>query len=161
MTTRLVPVTLSSILLSGIASAQSAAPPAAPPGMAPAAGAASDGSAWMILGIIAAFLVALAMAVKIFDARRRRSDEAVALQSRLADALMTDPSLKSATVTPTVHVPISRGSAVIVEVSGDVPSPELRDIVLRKVRQEVSDLLPRVQIEDKLLVLPPISSRVA
>ncbi len=74
---------------------------------------------------------------------------------------MTDPSLKSATVTPTVHVPISRGSPVIVEVSGDVPSPELRDVVLRKVRQEVSDLLPRVQIEDKLLVLPPISSRVA
>jgi hypothetical protein len=115
----------------------------------------------MILAIVVAFLVALVVAVKLFDARRRRNDEAVALQSRLADALMTDPSLHAASVSPTVHVPISRGSPVIVEVSGDVPSPEMRDLVLRKVTQEVSDLVHRVQVEDKLLVLPPIPSRVA
>lgn len=161
MTPRLAAVTLSWLAVGSVASAQSSTPSVAPPVTPPAGASVSDGSAWMILVIIVAVLVTLVVTVKLFDVRRRRNDEAVSLQSRLADALMIDPMLRSATVTPTVHVPISRGSPVVVEVSGDVPSPEMRDLVLRKVTQEVSDLVHRVQVEDKLLVLPPISSRVA
>jgi hypothetical protein len=40
-------------------------------------------------------------------------------------------------------------------VSGDLPSAEVRDSVLRLVRRETAPL-QSVEIEDKLLILPPI-----
>jgi len=45
---------------------------------------------------------------------------------------------------------------MIIEVSGDVTSPVARDMVLRKVRQEVQSFGRNVEVEDKLLILPPL-----
>jgi hypothetical protein len=153
---------LTSLAFTGIASAQTAPLPSSPPGAPPPSPAGSDVSTWVIAALFVGLVLALAIAVKIVDLRRRRADESVALQARLADALLVDRSLIGATVTPTVHVPMSRSAPIVLEVAGDVPSPELKDLVLQRVKQEVSPTGARpIQIQDRLLVRSPIFPRAA
>ena len=92
---------------------------------------------------------------------RKREADAIGLQSRLSDALLTDRALQSAIVTLTVHTPMWKRSPLIVEVRGDVPSAGLRDAVLRVVQREATQLKSNVEIEDKLLIVPPRTSRTA
>lgn len=107
-----------------------------------------------VVGSVIALIVIVGIVAKLIDLRRRREAEAVALQSRLSDALLTDAPLHAAPVIPTVSIPWT-GSPITVEVSGDLPSAEVRDSVLRLIRRETAHL-SSVEIEDKLLILPPI-----
>jgi len=133
--------------------------PAAPPG-APDLGATGWGAAVFVLAILA-LIVILGAVAKYHDMRNRREADALALQSRLSDMLLTDQALHGVAVTPTVHIPLS-GSRPIVEVTGDVPSPETRERVLRAVKREAQSLsADDVEIKDKLLVLPPVRTRAA
>jgi hypothetical protein len=110
----------------------------------------------VILGLtLLALLVILVVVTRFYDRRRKREAEAIGLQSRLSDALLMDRALQSASVTPTVHAPMWRRSPLIVEVHGDVPTAELRDAVLRVVQREATQLRSDVEVEDKLLIVPP------
>ena len=109
-----------------------------------------------VLGLI----VVLAVIAKYRDLRNRREADALALQSRLSDALLTDQALDGFGVTPTVHIPLN-GSPAIVELTGHVPSPETRERVLRAVKREAQPLWADVEIQDRLLVLPPVRTRAA
>jgi hypothetical protein len=106
-------------------------------------------------------IVILAALAKYRDVRHRREADALALQSRLSDVLLADQALHGLAVTPTVHIPLS-GSRAIGEVTGDVPSPETRERVLRAPRREAQPLwADDLEIEDELLVLPPVRTRAA
>ena len=116
----------------------------------------------VILGLTTlALLVILVVVTRFYDRRRKREAEAIGLQSRLSDALLTDRALQSASVTPTVHAPMRKRSPLIVEVHGDVPTAELRDAVLRVVQREATQLRPDAEVEDKLLIVPPRRARSA
>ena len=157
--TPLVCATLASVL-SGLpltfAWAQtSLSTPEAPSAMPAPTAADSEVGLWsaVVLGLAALVLI-VAMA-KFFDLRRRRESEGVQLQAQVSDALLRDRALLGVSVTPTAHVPMWAGSPAVIEVSGDVPSPELRETVLRLVRQEASRVRSEVRIEDRISVLPP------
>jgi hypothetical protein len=91
---------------------------------------------------------------KLLDLRRKRQAEAVHIQAQASDALLRDQSLFGLPVTPTARVPTWRGSPAVLEVTGEVPSPEMRDLVLRIVRDEACRIRPDVRIEDRLSVRP-------
>jgi hypothetical protein len=114
----------------------------------------------MFVLAILAVIVILGAFAKYRDMRNRREADALALQSRLSDVLLTDQALHGLAVTPTVHIPWS-GSRAIVELTGHVPSPEARERALRAVKREAQSVWADVDIQDRLLVLPPLRARAA
>lgn len=137
----------------GIAWAQTSTTPPAT-GLAPAAGGTSSGSS-AALGfvVILALLVIVGVAVKLYDRKRKRDAEAVHLQAQVSDALMRDARLAGGLVlTPSARVPSWGGGAAVIEISGEVPDPATRDVVLRVARDEAARLRPDVQVEDHLTI---------
>jgi hypothetical protein len=55
-------------------------------------------------------------------------------------------------VTPTAHVPFLKGTPAVIEVSGEVPSSEIKETVLRLVKNEASRIRDDVRVEDRLAV---------
>jgi hypothetical protein len=115
----------------------------------------------MAVGLVLALLVVIGAAVKVFDLKRKREAEAVYLQAQVSDALLRQEDLFGLPVTATAHVPMWSGTPVTIEVSGQVPTPELHDRVLRIVLEEVNRIRPDVEIEDRMSVVPTMAARVA
>lgn len=137
-------------ILPSAATPAPASPSAAPP--------ASGSSAFVAVAIIlVGLLVVLGLAVKFFDLRRRREADAVHLQAQISDALLRDPALFRLPITPTAHVPPWSGSPARIAVSGRVPSPELRDTVLRILGEEAARIRPDFTIEDRLIIVPTMA----
>ena len=134
----------------GIAWAQSSATAPAT-SAAPAAGATSSGgSAALGFLVILGLLVIVGVAVKLYDRKRKRDAEAVHLQAQVSDALMRDTRLAGLVLTPTAHVSTWGSGPATIEITGEVPDPATRDIVLRVAREEAARLRPDVQIVDRL-----------
>jgi len=129
----------------GIAWAQTSA--TAPPAAGPAT---SGGSAAVGFLVILGLLVLVGVAVKVYDRKRKRDAEAVHLQAQVSDALMRDARLAGLVLTPTAHVPTWGSGPATIAITGEVPDPTVRDVVLRVAREEAARLRPDVQIEDRL-----------
>jgi hypothetical protein len=110
---------------------------------------------------VMALLIAVGIAVKVFDVKRKRDDEGIALQSRLSDALLSDPALAGVPITPTVYVPFSRRGQVVITLTGAVPSPARRETVLELVNRVATPLEANYGIEDRLIVDPRMVRRAA
>ena len=123
-------------------------------------GSHTGGAAIAAVGAVVGLLVVIGIVAKLFDLKQKRESEAVQLQAQLSDALLREPSLAGLPLTPTVHVPMWRGTPATIELMGRVPTPELKDTVLRIVRDEAARIRSDVQIEDRLSVVPTMA-RVA
>src|SRR5712692_7623685 len=133
--------------------AQTAPSPAmSPPAPPPAADGGSTAIAAVL--VVLGLLVIIGLAVKLFDLKRKRESEGVQLQAQVSDALLREPSLAGLPLTPTAHNPIWTGTPATIEVTGQVPTPELKEIALRLVRDEAARIRSDVQIEDHLSVVP-------
>jgi uncharacterized membrane protein (DUF441 family) len=104
------------------------------------------------MGVLLAIVIVMA---RLHDLRKRRETEALALQSRLSDALLTDRALQGMTVSPTVHAPLLRSAPLEVVITGEVASEDLHAMVLRRIQVEVAQARREVEIEDRLMVLAP------
>lgn len=127
--------------------------PAAPP---------ADGSATGLVGIVGVLLalfVAIGITVKVYDAKRKRDEQGVALQARLSDALLLTPSLTRMPVVASVHMPLRRGSAPVVELKGKVLTPDARETALGVVQRELAGI--NAQLEDQIVVDPQAVGKVA
>ncbi len=60
--------------------------------------------------------------------RRNREVDQLFLQLRIRDGLLTDESLAALPIALTVHLPPAPWSPAVVEITGCVPTPELRDV---------------------------------
>ena len=100
-------------------------------------------------------------AVKLYDLTRKREAEAVHLQAQISDALPREPALFAVPVTATADVPLWSGTPATIVLSGQVPSRELHDAVLRIVRQESARIRPDVVITDRIVVDPSMAVRAA
>ena len=129
-----------------LAQTATAPPPPAPP---------AEGSAAALVGIVGVFLalfVAVGIAVKIYDAKRKREEQGVALQARLSDALLLTPNLVRMPVVASVYVPLLRSAAPVVELKGTVQTQDARETALRVVQRELAGV--NVQLEDQIVVDP-------
>lgn len=114
---------------------------------------ASGGSA-AILAVVLVMLLAIGVAVNFVDRKRKREDEAVSLQSQISDALLLDPSLVGLPITAFAIGSFWRRSPFVLAITGTVPTPELRDAVMRVVVQELSRRQPGARAKDRLVVDP-------
>jgi hypothetical protein len=99
------------------------------------------------------FVMAIVIVARLLDLRKRRQAQAVALQSRISDALMREGRLGDVVVTPTVRVPFWSGRPATIELTGRVPTPDIHEAVLSIVRSEASRVRPDVVIEDRIAVV--------
>src|SRR5262249_10707734 len=87
----------------------------------------------VFLAVIVGVVVAIAGYV---SKRRKRAEEAVILQSQLSDTIARETLLHGLHITPNARVSGWRSSQVTIEVTGEVPTPELRERVMRIVSAE-------------------------
>jgi len=130
-------------------------PTAPPPDM-------SSGEGGLVaFSLVIAVILILAIAGKLIDLKHKREEEATLLQARISDALLRDQRLSTLLVTPTASVPIWRRSPATIQVTGQVPTPELRQAVLRLVEREASGIRPDFRVDDRMAVVPSTASRAA
>src|SRR5258705_4423725 len=99
-------------------------------------------------------VVLLGVAVKVYDLKRKREDEAVAAQARISDALLMDANLAGLPLTPTAHLPLWRGTPLVIEIKGAVPRTELRDAAVDVAKREIARSRSDFQIDDRIAVDP-------
>jgi hypothetical protein len=109
---------------------------------------------------VGGLLVIMVVAVKMVDLKNKRESESAQLQAQISDALLRDRSLTRLQLIPTVRIPSWSGSPATIELKGHVPNGELKDTVLRIVREEAARVRPDFQIEDHLSI-DPTMARVA
>ena len=114
----------------------------------------ASGGSVAILAAVLVILLAIGVAVKLVDRKRKREDEAVSLQSQISDALLLDRSLVGLPITAFAVGSFWRRSPFVLAITGTVPTPELRDAVMRLVVQELSRRQPSARAEDRLVVDP-------
>jgi hypothetical protein len=106
-------------------------------------------------------LAAIVTAVKMYDARRRRDEDAMALEARISDALLVESALKGFPVVATVRMPLSRRAETVVELKGTVPTTGLREVAFQIAARECSIHGVHGRIEDRIVVDPLALERVA
>lgn len=112
-----------------------------------------DGGAMIsVIALVGGLLVIVALAVKLYDLKRKREAEAVQLQAQISDALLRDETLFGVPVTPTAHVPLWSGTPATLELVGHVPSAERKQAALRVAEREASTVRPDVHLVDRITV---------
>lgn len=119
------------------------------------------GYAVVTFGLVVGLLVVVGAAVKLYDLKRKREDESIALQARLSDVFLSDPRLTALPVAVTVHVPLSQRGSTLITLAGTVPSPELREIAILVTEREAASMRRSYRIEDRLHVDPLMARRAA
>lgn len=111
------------------------------------------GGGLLVFLLIAALLVLPGAAAELYDFKRKRAEQARALQARLSDLLVSDPTVAGLAVVPTVRVPFWRGAPVTVELRGHVPTPHLRDAVRELIHREMAAARGGYYLDDRLVVV--------
>jgi CheY-like chemotaxis protein len=117
-----------------------------------------------MLSVVIALLTMVAMAggvLRLRQMRRNREVNELLLQLRTRDALLADEVLAALPIALTVHSPRAFWSPALVEITGRVPTADLRDDVVRLVKREVSRWCIGARTAVRLVVDPLIGPRVA
>ena len=130
------------------------------PGATPAEPAGGAGSI-VAVAIIAALVVGIVVMVKLIDARRRREDRLAGVQGRLSDALAGDPMFARLPLVVSVDASKWTSGPATVEISGAVPSDDLRVAARGLVEREARARLDDVEIDDRMRVDPVAWRRAA
>lgn len=119
---------------------------------APASSTAADAIAVVVMVMVA--LLAIGIGVKLYDRKRQREGEILSLQAYISNALVLDASLAGLPISVFASGSLWRRSPVVIAVSGPVPTPEVRDAVMRLVERELSRRHPGARVEDRVVVDP-------
>ena len=109
----------------------------------------------LTLVFLAVIVGAAVVVISLVSRRRKQNDEAAILQSQLSDAIARESLLNGLHITPTARVSGWGSSQITIEVAGEVPTPDLRERVMRIVSAEAWKLRPDVQTVDHLFIVPP------
>ena len=118
----------------------------------------SWGGSVALLLVVLVLLLAIGVGVKLYDSKRKREDEALSLQSHLSDALLLEPTLAGLPVTAVASGSLWRRAPLAIAITGTVPTPELREHVMRLIDQELARRHPGARAEDRLVVDPLIGT---
>jgi hypothetical protein len=110
----------------------------------------------LTLAVLAVIVLAGVFGARYISARRKLREETMILQSQLSDIVAREPQLQGLFITPKARVFGWRTPQVTIEVAGEVPTPELREAVMRIVGAEAWRLRPDVITLDHLFIVPPV-----
>ena len=104
-------------------------------------------------GIAVGIGVVTVLGVVLLEAQRRRDERATAFQNLLAEPISHELGLAGVSVLPTVKIPLWKGATrpAVIQLSGRVPTREIRDRVIRLVEREASRL-QYYRIEDRIRI---------
>ena len=109
----------------------------------------------LVLILTTGFLLVLALVGRVSALRLKRDGEAVAVRGLVVDALGRDPELYVWPLTAIVRVPLWIGSPVTIRVIGEVPSKEIKQAALLRVKHAAkAELCVRVRIRSRIGVTP-------
>lgn len=117
-----------------------------------------------MVSLVIALLAILAIAGTVLtlrNVRRNREVDELFLQLRIRDGLLTDESLAALPIALTVHLPRAPWAPAVVEITGCVPTPELRDEVGRLAKRELSRRRTGARTAARIAVDPLRCARVA
>ena len=109
----------------------------------------------LTLGLIAVAVLTVIVIARFVATRRTRTTEALILQSQLSDAVAREALLQGVRISPRARVSGWSKSHLTIEVAGEVPTPELREKVMRFIGAEAWRLRPNVKTLDHLFIVPP------
>lgn len=107
---------------------------------------------WALVRIGLLVVVLVLVFGGLVDWRRRRVDEAMALQAGVSNALMQEPDLAWTAVTAVARVPVWPAAPTTLEIRGQVAAPEARDAAIRTALRVLERHPGRVRLEDRLWV---------
>lgn len=110
-------------------------------------------TATLVYVAVGVILTVLAVG-RFVDWRRGRAATAAALEARVTDALMNEPTLVWTPVTAVTHIPVWPTKPTTLEIRGHVSAPESRETAVRAALRVVADYPGRVRLEDRLWVDP-------
>ncbi|HET8575997.1 MAG TPA: hypothetical protein VFO18_02770 [Methylomirabilota bacterium] len=113
----------------------------------------ADGAAGMWLMALLIVGLGAIVAAKAVELKRKRAGQTLALEGRLWDLLVADPTVSGLPVRPSVRLPFWRGTPVLVVLKGQVPTPHLRDAVREVVRREMAIVPGGYYLDDRLVVV--------
>jgi hypothetical protein len=107
-------------------------------------------------GVVVGVTLMTVIAVLILEAQRRRDQSAAAFQDRLSEPILRELGQANVAILPTVRIPLWKAATrpAVIELTGQVPSADLRNRVVRLVEREAGRLR-YFRIEDKIRVTPP------
>jgi hypothetical protein len=105
-----------------------------------------------LVTVVVVMLLVIVVGVKLYDAKRKREGDALTVQARISDALLRD--FVTLPITAVASGSAWRRSPLVLTIRGSVPTPELREAVMRLVGQELSRHHRGVRAEDRLVVDP-------
>ena len=152
---------LTGLALVGAASVRDALAQGLPtpgPGGSPPPAAESGSLVVPMVLLFVALVGGLVLAVALADLRRKRRMQAIAIEGQISDALMREPRLAGSVLTAVAQVPLAARGVPTVEIRGQVEYPDLREIAVRIVRQELLRHHPEGRVEDRIFVSPPITA---
>jgi len=104
----------------------------------------------LLLILAGGFVLLLGLISKVLDLRLRRDGEVVAVKGVISEALGGDPELFELPLTTKVRVPLLRGRPVTIRVFGEVPSDEIKEVALRRVKRAAAeDLSVRARVKGR------------
>ena len=103
---------------------------------------------------LAGVLASVAVAYALYDLKRRRAEMSAGLRARVAGTLRAEPTLAGLPVVVDVHPSLRRDSPLTLEITGTVPTAEMRDAVLLVVAREVARSQPDARVDDRIVVDP-------
>jgi hypothetical protein len=117
-----------------------------------------------MVSLVIAILTMMALAGSLLTLRHMRRNRDVAelfLQLRVRDGLLSEESLAALPIALTVRLPLAPWSPAVIEITGRVPTPALRDRVVRLAKREVSRRRTGVQTAAPIAIDPLICPRAA
>ncbi len=113
--------------------------------------AADWGGVVVLVTLVVVFVAIIGVGAKLYDAKRKREGDALILQARVSDALLSE--FAALPITAVATGSRWRRTPLVLAIKGSVPTPELREAVMRSASQELSRH-PGVLVEDQLFVDP-------
>jgi len=131
--------------------------PTSPPPAASGSATTSAAGAALTIVFLVAIVAVIVVVAKYVATRRKRFGDAAVLQAQLSDVIARESQFRGLVVTPKARVSAWCGTPITIEVAGDVPTPELREAVMRIISAEASRARPDIVTEDHLFIVPRAS----
>jgi hypothetical protein len=104
-------------------------------------------------GVVVGVGIVTSVGILLLEAQRRRDQRASAFQNLLAEPIAHELDVAGVSVLPTVRIPLWKASTrpAEIQLTGQVPSREIHDRVIRLVEREASRLR-YFRIEDRIRI---------